>query len=52
MAEKAEAKDKPEVDPKTEGLKIKKKVGRPRKLVKEVKPIKVDLTKKKEDAVQ
>jgi hypothetical protein len=52
MAEKAEAQDKPEVDPKTEGLKIKKKVGRPRKLVKEVKPIKVDLTKKKEDAVQ
>ena len=49
MAEKA--KEQPVVDEKTEGLKVKKKRGRPRKLVGSQEPIKVDLTKK-EDAVQ
>ena len=49
MAE--EAKEQPVVDEKTEGLKVKKKRGRPRKLVGSQEPIKVDLTKK-EDAVQ
>ena len=52
MAEEIKAKEKPEVNPKTEGLKIKKKPGRPRKLVKKDEPIKLDLTKKQEDAVQ
>ena len=53
MAEEIKAKEQPEVDPKTEGLKIqKKKPGRPKKLVKSNEPIKLDLTKKQEDAVQ
>ena len=41
-------KEKPEVDPKVEGLKVKKKPGRPRKLVEKQETIKVDLTKKEE----
>ncbi len=50
-------KQKPEVDPKVEGLKVKKKPGRPRKLVEQPETIKVDLSKKEEpkkeeDAVQ
>ena len=49
-------KEKPEVDPKVEGLKVKKKPGRPRKLVEKKEPIKVNLKKeepkKEEDAVQ
>jgi len=53
MAEEIKAKEQPEVDPKTEGLKVKKKKpGRPKKLVKSNEPIKLDLTKKQEDAVQ
>jgi len=53
MAEEIKAKEQPEVNPKTEGLKLKKKKpGRPRKLIKEVETVKLDLTKKKEDAVQ
>jgi len=49
MAE--EAKEKPIVDEKSEGLKVKKKRGRPRKLVGSQEPIKVNLTKE-ENAVQ
>ena len=41
-------KEKPEVNPKVEGLKVKKKPGRPRKLVEKQETIKVDLTKKEE----
>ena len=53
MAEEIKAKEQPEVNPKTEGLKLKKKKpGRPRKLIKEVETVKLDLTKKKEDAVK
>ncbi len=51
-----EQKQKPEVDPKVEGLKVKKKPGRPRKLVEKQVIAKVDLskkeeTKKEEDAI-
>ena len=50
-------KEKPEVDSKVEGLKVKKKPGRPRKLVEKTKVTKVDLTsnqepKTEENAVQ
>lgn len=41
-------KEKPEVDPKVEGLKVKKKPGRPRKLVEKQETFKVDLSKKEE----
>ena len=39
----------PPADESKEGLKVKKKVGRPRKLVKKDEPIKLDLTKKEEE---
>jgi len=48
----AEEKEKPEVAAETEGLKVKKKRGRPKKLVKPNEVIKVDLTKKEDNAVQ
>ena len=49
--------EKPVVDPKVEGLKVKKKPGRPRKLVEKANITKLDLTKKEEpkkeeDAIQ
>ena len=49
-------KEKPVVDDKVEGLKVKKKPGRPRKLIEKSETTKIDLakkeTKKEEDAVQ
>ncbi len=48
----AEEKEEPIVDNTSEGLKVKKKRGRPKKLVKPNDVIKVDLTKKEDDAVQ
>jgi hypothetical protein len=44
----SEEKQKPEVAAKTESLKVKKKVGRPKKLVKQNEPVKLDLSKKEE----
>jgi len=41
-------KEEPAVAEKTEGLKVKKKVGRPKKLVKKSETVKLDLTKKEE----
>ena len=48
----AEEKEEPIVDNTSEGLKVKKKRGRPKKLVKPDEVIKVDLTKKEDNAVQ
>ena len=48
----AEKKEEPIVDNTSEGLKVKKKRGRPKKLVKPAEVIKVDLTKKEDNAVQ
>ena len=46
-------KEKPAVDPSVEGLKVKKKKpGRPRKLIKDTAPVKLDLTKKEEKPVE
>jgi len=45
-------KEQPVVDDKVEGLKVKKKPGRPKKLTEQKEPIKLDLTKQKENAVQ
>tara|TARA_R100000742_G_C4275528_1_gene96054 strand:+ start:784 stop:1977 length:1194 start_codon:yes stop_codon:yes gene_type:complete len=42
----------PPTDESKEGLKVKKKVGRPKKLNKVTETVKLDLSKKKEDAVQ
>ncbi len=42
----------PPADEGKEGLKLKKKIGRPKKLNKVTKPVKLDLSKKQEDAVQ
>ena len=42
-------KETPVVDEKVEGLKVKKKPGRPRKLTKKDETLKVDLSKKEED---
>ena len=48
----AEEKEEPIVDNTSEGLKVKKKRGRRKKLVKPDEVIKVDLTKKEDNAVQ
>ncbi len=46
-------KEKPAVDPSVEGLKVKKKKpGRPRKLIKDTAPVKLDLTNKEEKPVE
>ena len=42
----------PPADEGKEGLKLKKKVGRPKKLNKSTETVKLDLSKKQEDAVQ